>query len=264
MRRSSSGSKRTINRPIKDGLTLNNLPPPPLKQGLFLTCECVTRSQCGSALRSCKDGEDNLCLHYRTLAVSHQRPLEIWITAGTVYLLSPKPQHFISPFLQSAFTDKIKLLRASVLMEISYLLPRWKAFGTRCSFNTRWTSSCCAISEDLKTWKPCVGFTWLEIVLLNMLGVWWMCEKQGWFFCSTKTPPLLGVFWAGGGVHSAQPITHVLMGFYEYSAAWLHPYGSLMCLYLLLTSALGAAVLLKDYKVLETEGQHTRDDRVSP
>lgn len=37
-----------------------------------------------------------------------------------------------------------------------------------------------------------------------------------------------------------------------------------MCLYLLLTSALGAAVQLKDYKVLETEGQHTRDDRVSP
>lgn len=63
-------------------------------------------------------------------------------------------------FFKSAFTDKIKLLRASVLMESSYLPPRWKAFGTRCSLNTRWTSSCCAISEDLKTWK---ALCWLYV-----------------------------------------------------------------------------------------------------
>lgn len=36
-----------------------------------------------------------------------------------------------------------------------------------------------------------------------------------------------------------------------------------MCLYRLLTSALGAAVLLKDYSVLKTEGQRTCDDGVS-
>lgn len=64
------------------------------------------------------------------------------------------------PFFQSAFADKIKQLRASVLMESSYLPPYWKAFGTRCSFNTRWTSSCCAISEDLKTSK---ALCWLHV-----------------------------------------------------------------------------------------------------
>lgn len=128
-------------------------------------------------------------------------------------------------FFQSAFADKIKQLRASVLMESSYLPPYWKAFGNRCSFNTRWTSSCCAISEDLKTSK---ALCWLHVagdcvakyvgssvnvlearlrlvpllykdasIILGLLG-WWTgafsttnhscCDGFLWIFSSVITP----------------------------------------------------------------------------
>lgn len=154
-----------INHSIKDGSVLSNLPPSPLKHGLFPGCGRLTHSRTGSALRPCERGEDISAFatgHWQLCAPSTTNHLRFKLQQGqfTCWAQSYSTlfSHIIFFFPRSAFSDKIKLLRASVLMESSYLPPRRKAIGTGC--NTRWTSSCCAISEDLKTWKALCWHGW--------------------------------------------------------------------------------------------------------